>query len=180
MNWLIVVSVLISLGNVHSLVPIGAGMNGLGDWSRSHPYVNLIHQARKWGSPQTPFDGSATFDPKTGWPTCDFGVVIATDNVDLGGQYFLYAKGNADVSISGGCSGYITNKTYDATTNTMTAIINVPEGEDQTFLSFRNTTGPGLQDIAVLQSGYNLTSKSNITKLTLTHISRFSILRFMD
>ena len=179
MNWFIIISILISLANVHSLVSIGAGMDGLRDWSRSRPYVNLIHQARRWGSPQAPYDGNATFDPITGWPTCDFGVVIATDNLDLGGQYLLYAKGNADVSVPGS-SGYITNKTYDVASNTMTAIINVPEGEEQTFLSFRNTTGPGLQDLAVLQPGYNLTSKSDITKLTLTHVSRFSLLRFMD
>jgi hypothetical protein len=107
-------------------------------------------------------------------------MVIATNSLDLGGKYLLYAKGNAEVSISGGCSGYITNQTYDVATNTMTAIVNVPEGESQTFLSFRNTTGPGLQDIALLQPGYDLTSKSNISKLLLAHLSRFSIIRFMD
>ena len=40
-------------------------MDGLADWSRSHSYVNLIRQARVWGSPSTPWDGAATYDPKT-------------------------------------------------------------------------------------------------------------------
>ena len=107
-------------------------------------------------------------------------MVIGTDNVDLDGKYLLYAKGNAQVSLSGGCSGYITEQTYDPVTNTMTTIVNIPEDEDQKMLSFRNTTGPGLQDIALLQPGYNLTAKTNISQLMLTHWSRFSIIRSMD
>ncbi len=179
MGWFIIVSLLVSISNV-DLVSISAGLDGLADWSRSHVYVNLVRQARVWGSPQSPYDGNCTFDSKTGWPTEDFGIVFATDNVDFGGKYLLYAKGNAQVSISGGCSGYITDQTYDPTTNTMTAIVNVPEGESQTFLSFRNTSGPGLTDIVFLQPGYDLASKSNISKLMLAHLSRFSIIRFMD
>jgi hypothetical protein len=62
----------------------------------------------------------------------------------------------------------------------MTAFVNILEGEQQMFLSFRNTTGPGLKDIALLQPGYDITSKSNISKLMLAHLSRFSIIRFMD
>ncbi len=180
MMWfIIVISILISIANVNTLVPIGANMDGLADWSRSRPYVNLVRQSRVWGSPSGPWDGNATFDPITGWPTSDFGMVTATDNIDLGGEYLLYAKGNAEVSLTAS-SGYITNKTYDSTTNTMTAIVHVPQGESQTFLSFRNTTGPGLQDIAFLQPGYDISSKSNITNLMLAHLSRFSIVRFMD
>jgi hypothetical protein len=40
------------------------------------------------------------------------------------------------------------------------------------MISFTNTTGPGLQDISLLQLGYNLTSKSDITDLMLVHLSR--------
>jgi hypothetical protein len=180
MFWLIIISILISIVNVRTLVPIGANLDGLVDWSRSLPYIDLIRQARSWGSPDIPYDNNATFDPTTGWPTSDFGMVIATNNLDFGGKYLLEAKGNAVVSISVNCSGYITNQTYDASTNTMTAIINIPEGEDQSFLSFRNTTGPGLQDILLLQPGYDITDKSNITKVMLAHLSRFSLIRFMD
>jgi hypothetical protein len=180
MNWFIIISILISLANVHTLVRIGANMDGLADWSRSLPYVNLVRQARVWGSPSSPWDGNATFDPITGWPTTDFGMVIATNNVDMGGEYFFYAKSNAQISAVGGSSAYITNKTYDATTNILTAVVNVPQGTTQMMLGFRNTTGPGLQDIALLQPGYNLTSKSNITNVMLAHLSRFSTIRFMD
>ncbi|CAF5185073.1 unnamed protein product [Rotaria sp. Silwood1] len=48
------------------------------------------------------------------------------------------------------------------------------------MLSFTSTSGPGLKNISVLQPGYDLASKSNITNLIVTHLSRFSIIRFMD
>lgn len=180
MNGLVIIIVLVALIDVATSVSVGANLDGLRDYSRSFSYVNLVRQARQWGSPEAPYDNNATHDPITGWPTSDFGMVISTEYLDMGGQYLLYAKGNADVSISGGCSGYITDKSYDPSTNSFTALVNVPQGEQQTFLSFRNTTGPGLQDIALLQPKYDLTSKSNITKLMLTHLSRFSLVRFMD
>ena len=181
MMWFsIIISISILITNVNALVPIGANMDGLADWSRSLPYVNLVKQTRDWGSPSAPWDGNATFDPLTGWPTSDFGMVLATENIDMGGEYLFYAKGNASISIFDGAPAYITDTIYDVTTNTLTAIIHVSENTTQMMLSFRNTTGPGLQDIALLQPGYNLTSKSNFTKLMLTHLSRFSIIRFMD
>ncbi|UJR12213.1 hypothetical protein I4U23_016390 [Adineta vaga] len=154
-------------------------MGALRDWNRSLQYVNLIKQSRIWGSPSTPWDGNATFNPITGWPTNDFGVVIATNNLDMGGKYFFYAKGNANISTIDSLSIYITDQTYDKSTNTLTACINVPQGQPGIILSFRNTTGPGLQDMVFLQSNYNLTSKFNVTNLMLTHLSRFNLIRFM-
>jgi hypothetical protein len=180
MIWLIIISIWISIANVNTLVSIGANMPGLADWGRSQQYVNLIRQTRAWGSADKPWDGNVTFDPITGWPTNDFGAITLSGSVDIGGKYLLYAKGNADVLIDLDPSAYISNKTYDASSNTFTAIINMPEGPGSMLLSFRNTTGPGLQDIALLQPGYNLTSKSNITNVMLAHLSRFSIIRFMD
>ena len=173
-------SILISIMNVNTLVPIGANMDGLHDWSRSFPYVNLIRQARIWGSPSVPWDGNATFNPRTGYPNSDFGVVIASEGIDLGGKYLFYARGNAKISIDLDSSAYITNQTYDVATNILTAFLNLPQGAKYITLTFRNTTGPGLEDIALLQPGYNLTSKSDFTNLMLKHLSRFSIIRFMD
>lgn len=171
---------MISISNVSTLVPMGANFVGLRDWDRSLPYVNLVRQARIWGSASAPWDGNATFDPTTGWPTSDFGMVIATDNTDMGGTYLFHAKGNAQISAEGGTPAYITNQAYDAETNTLIAFVNVQQGTTQMFLGFRNTTGSGLQDIALLQPGYNITSKSDITNVMLAHLSRFSVLRFMD
>ncbi|CAF4092013.1 unnamed protein product, partial [Didymodactylos carnosus] len=82
-----------------SQVPVAANLDGLDDWSRSLPYVDLIRQARVWGSPAKPWDANATTDPITGWPTSDFGVVLATNAVDMGGIYLLTAQGNAVVTV---------------------------------------------------------------------------------
>ena len=69
MIWLIIISILIPIENINPLVSIGANLNGLVDWSRSLPYVNLVRQARSWGTPGATYDGNATFDPTTAWPT---------------------------------------------------------------------------------------------------------------
>ena len=180
MVWLIIISIFATIANVHTSVSISANFISLNDYSRGNPFVNLVRQARPWGSPASPWDGTGTYDAATGWPNSDFGVVFVTSNIDMGGAYQLYAKGNADISVDFEPQTYITDKTYDPTTNILSAIINIPESTTQIMIGFRNTTGPGLQDIILLQPGYDLTSKSNITNLMLAHISRFSLLRFMD
>jgi hypothetical protein len=181
-HWcIIIISIFISISKVSTNVAIAANLDGLDDWSRSLPYVNLVRQCRVWGSPTHPWDGNATFDPITGWPTSDFGMVLVTNAVDIGGTYLLNAQGNAQVTVAGGASaGHIANQTYNPSTNTLSALVIIPEGASQIMLSFINTSGPGLQNISVLQSGYDLSSESNITNLMLTHLSRFSIIRFMD
>ncbi len=107
-------------------------------------------------------------------------MIVSSGAIDLGGAYLIYAKGNANISVWDNLQAYITNKTYDSTTNTMTAVANMPENSTSLVLVFQNTTGSGLQDLAVLQPGYDLSAKSNITNLFLTHLSRFSIIRFME
>lgn len=179
-RFIIVSIVIISITTVHTSVRIGANMPGIVYYGRSQPYVDLVKQAHRWGTPINPGDGNATIDPVTGWPTEDFSVIFAAAGIDLGGAYSLYAKGNADVSLFENATGYITNKTYDLTTNTLTAVVNVLENVTIFSLTFLNTTGPGLQNISLLQPGFNLTSKSNITDLLAVHLSRFNIIRFMD
>ena len=176
----IIISLVLGIGNVNGIVPIRTNMDGLVDWSLSLPYVNLVRQARDWGPPDAPWFGNTTFDPQTGWPTSDFGMCIASNGYDIGGRYLLYAKGNADVKTTIRFEGHIENKTYDPSTNILSAIVFIFQNTTDMMISFTNTTGPGLQDITLLQIGYNLTSKSDITNLMLAHLSRFSIIRFMD
>jgi hypothetical protein len=175
---LIIISILISIRNVNTFVPVGANIDVLSFEDRSQPYVNLIKQSHAWSNVSSPWGSTAPTDPKTGWPTSDFSVIVSSVALDMGGGYLLYAEGNANVSVFGDSHAYITNKTYNETTNTMKAIVNIEEGSTQIILCFENTTGPGLKDITLLQPGYNLTSKSNITKLMLAHLSRFDMIRF--
>ena len=180
MHVFIVVLIPVLTSNVDTITPVGGNLVDLRDWSHTLPYVNLIRQARAWGSPLHPSDGKGPFDPTTGWPTDDFGAVLVSSSFDLGGTYLLHAKGNADVAITDELPGYICNKTYDLATNTLSALIVLPQNASQIRLSFRHTTGPGLQNISILQPGYNLSSESDVTMLILAHLSRFSIIRFME
>jgi hypothetical protein len=114
----IIISLIIVIGNVGTMVPIGINMDGLMDWSCSMPYVNLIRQGRQWGNPSSPWAENATFDPITGWPTSDFVTVLVSNSYDLGGRYLLSAKGNADIRMTIRFEGHIENKTHDSITNT--------------------------------------------------------------
>ncbi|CAF1085972.1 unnamed protein product [Rotaria sp. Silwood1] len=125
-------------------------------------------------------DGNTTFDPITEWSIGDIGTVVAEESGDFGGTYVLHAKGNAQISTDFDQHSYITNQSYDAFTSTLTAVINIIQNTIGLMLSFRNTNGYGLQDIVLLQSGHDLTSKSNITNLLLAHLSRFSLICFTD
>ncbi len=171
---------LLSIATVHTLVPIGGNMNFLLKFNQIQPYVNLVRQSAAQSNITAPWIPITTVDPRTGWPTIDFAVILSSGAIDLGGTYLIYAKGNANISVWGNLQAYITDKTYDSTTNTMIAVANMPDNSTSLVLVFQNTTGPGLQDLAVLQPGYDLSAKSNITKLFLTHLSRFSIIRFMQ
>lgn len=156
---MMIVVMLLTIGNVKATVPIGINMDGLVDWSNSMPYVNLVRQSRPWGSPSAPWDGNATFDPTTGWPTSDFGMILVSDASDPGGRYLVYAKGNASVKVPLRFDGHIENQTYDESTDTLSAIIFILQNATDITIGFTNTTGPGLQDISVLQLDYNVTSK---------------------
>ena len=168
------------IGDVDAAVSIGVNLDGLVDWSASVPYVNLVRQSRDWGSPIAPWIDNTTFDPITGWPTSDFGMVLVSDAYDIGGRYILVAKGNSDVRLSIRFEGHIENKTYDLATNTLSATVFIPQNTSDMMLSFTNTTGPGLQNVSLFQLDYDTTAKYDITNLTLAHLSRFSIIRFMD
>lgn len=71
--------ILISIINVSTFVSIGGNLDQLRDWCHHFPYVNLIRQTRLWNNPDTPWDGNATFNPITGWPTSDFGIIVASE-----------------------------------------------------------------------------------------------------
>lgn len=73
--------------------------------------------------------------------------------------------------------GTIQNLRRDATTGRVTADLLYPEGGPQLMLTFKNTRG-GVKNLEVLRPGTK--SSDFFSKPFLTHISRFSNLRFMD
>ena len=161
-------------------VPVGANMDYLFYETRSFPYVNLVRQSNAWANASNVSQPIPNVNPKTGYPTSDFSVVLSTQGVDTGGEYLVYAKGNADIQVLSSYFGYVTDKVYNSTTNSFTAKVHIPQNATSVILAFHNTTGPGLEDLVVLQPGYDLSARNNITNLMLTHLSRFSIIRFME
>jgi hypothetical protein len=166
--------------------PLGAGIEDAHDWSRSNIFIDLIHTARDFSPPDTPWE---TTNPvpidENGWPTEDFGMwVLALPNIDFSGTYKLYFDGQADVSCWHDPST-IENLVYDPLTNKTTADVVVPLSNDLA-LSFVNTSyGPGVngvKNIVLLRPGYTLQQATEqvFTNQFINHVKRFSILRTMD
>lgn len=166
-----------TIGNLGLL---GAGLRGIADWDRSHAFVDLMRQARKFGTVQTAYDGLAVLGAD-GWPVGDFGVTLMTDQAGVAGVAGVYNfsfTGHADVSTAA-TSATIQAVTYAAASNTTAGQILVPEGEGQLFLSFRNT-GAGIKNLKVIRPGYPLDSAPTFTREYLTALAPFKTLRLMD
>lgn len=66
MIWFQLITAFILINWADSLISIGVNVDIVPGFSRSLPYVNLIRQARSWGSPEKPWDANCTFDPQIG------------------------------------------------------------------------------------------------------------------
>lgn len=172
--------------------PVSTSIDGLADYDRTMPFVNLMKSSRPFGSAQSPYDNNCTVDGQ-GWPTQDsFGVVLLTQDpgppptgVTINGTYSVYAQGNAFVTEVLG-NGVILNSTYDPTMNRLTVFFDILQGgSGLVWLAFRNASrgpglGPGLTNVSVLQPGYGYDRVNDFTDPFLTLLSRFDSLRFMD
>ena len=125
---------------------IGINVGGVVDYAVESYFVDAMKQSRKWGSPNAPWDGSANVDAN-GWPTQDAGLLAlcciadpVTNLTLLGGTYQLSFSGIADVNFIV-YQGSVTNYSYNAGTNTSTALVNVTDTDPGTSIdiSFTNT-----------------------------------------
>eukprot|EP01012_Entosiphon_sulcatum_P023602 TRINITY_DN2869_c0_g1_i1.p1 TRINITY_DN2869_c0_g1~~TRINITY_DN2869_c0_g1_i1.p1 ORF type:complete len:646 (+),score=109.07 TRINITY_DN2869_c0_g1_i1:22-1938(+) len=182
-NLCMAVALFLAMALAADPTPIATSLDGNSDWQRSMPWVNMIRQARwPFGSPSTPWDGKAPLDPKTGWPTADFGIVLQTDGIHLSGTYKIKFTGKGTVK------GEVTdcqaqNANYDPTADTTTVDLVCPPSMDkegsQIMLGFTGTSG-GIKDLVILQPGYTFDQAEDFSTAYLQHISRFETLRFMD
>lgn len=155
--------------------PLGVNIEGLVDYGRSMMFVDMMKAARKFGSAEAPWDGKAAVDAR-GWPTGDAGVVVMTEQKNLGGTYKLSFTGRAEVNLLS-TSGTIDNGHYDETTNVTTADVNLDDSATQLFLTFTRTTG-GVRDVTLLRPGYK--PSGVFTREFLALLRPFSVLRTMD
>ena len=166
--------------SVVSATHLGANLQPIRDWSFTPVYVDLMHQARKFGSPIAPWDEAAALGAD-GWPVGDFGVVLLTGASKYSGNagtYKLSFRGQAEVKGIA-TSATVINPSYDAAHDLSRADVVLAANEDQLILAFTGTA-TGIKDVKVIRPGYDAANPPLFTQAFLSHIARFKTLRFMD
>lgn len=159
---------------------LGANLPPIADWSATPVYVDVVRQARRFGSPDAPWDEAAVLGPD-GWPVGDFGVFLMTGQAGLAGTAGTYAvafDGEAVVDVVAS-NAYTANPRYDAARDRTTLDVVVREGADQLALRFTQTRG-GIRNLTVLRPGYAEADAPLFTAPFLAHLGRFRVLRAMD
>ncbi len=159
---------------------IGVNLPAVSDWSATPVYVDLVHQARRFGSPDAPWDEAAAIGAD-GWPSGDFGIFLMTGQFRVSGTAGTYAvrfRGKAEIGVVAS-NARVVRLSYDATSDRSTAEVVVAEGADQFALKFTRTRG-GIKDLQVIRPGYSVESPPLFTRALLDHLAPFSTLRFMD
>ncbi len=159
---------------------LGINLPPVFDWSLTPVYVDLVKQARRFGTPDTPWDEKALLGPD-GWPAGDFGVYLAARQAGtshVAGSYTIRFRGRAEVRLVAS-RGRLGEPRYDAKENITRVALQVPEEADQLVLSF-TSTGPGIKDLLVIRPGYDADRPPLFTREFLDHIAPFRVLRLMD
>ena len=159
---------------------LGVNLAPVSDYSQTPVFVNLLEQARRFGTPQAPWDEKALLGAD-GWPLGDFGVVLMVGQArvpETSGVYALSFTGQARVEVLAS-PAQLRKPAYDAQTNRSTLEVVMPPGADQLMLRFTGT-GSGVKDLRVIRPGYDALHPPRFTRLFLQHIAPFKTLRFMD
>lgn len=169
------------------VAPLGVNIEGLWDWARLQPFVDLMKSSRPWGTADAPWDEAAPKDA-LGWPTTDAGVVVSVRTVEPGdegkayryitpGVYRLRFAGKASVAVNSSPNVAIANYTYDPVNNRSQADVVVSPGAEQLMLTFRNTAG-GVRDVSLRSTQYN--DRQTFSNEFIQAVAPFQVVRFMD
>ena len=169
-----------------SRAPLGVNLEGLADWARLQPFVDLMKTARPWGTVDAPWDEGAQVD-SLGWPTGDAGVMVNVRTFEPGdeakayrylprGIYKMRFKGRATVATTS-VDVQIQNYRYAAATNVSTVDVVVGARADQIMLTFRNTQG-GVRNVTLRRPGY--AARDTFTSEFKQAVQPFGVLRLMD
>jgi len=166
---------------------LGVNLEGLSDYSRLQPFVDLMRSARAWGTASEPWTHTVPLDAQ-GWPTTDAGVVMTMITQDAGdeatnykyiasGTYRLRFAGKATVGPVASAGVSIANYAYDSATNRSTADVVLGEGVTQLILNFTGTSG-GVRDVSLRRPGYadNETFTNEFKQVS----APFGVFRLMD
>ena len=157
--------------------PLGVNLEAVNDYARSMMFVDAMKSARKFGSPDAPWDGNATVDAD-GWPTQDAGTVVMASVPAEAGEYAFSCTGRCQLTTPA-TNATVHSLDYNRAANTTTAVVTLSPGSDHLFLGFKNTTG-GIKNIRLLRPGYHRDTDRVFTKEFLNALAPFSTLRLMD
>jgi len=159
---------------------VGVNLPPIYDWTLTPVMVDLVHQARRFGSPEAPWDEAALLGDD-GWPVGDFGVFLATRQAGTShfpGTYAVRFHGRATVTAVASRAS-IGAAIFDAVENTTTVEVTVPDDGNQLALAFTDT-GVGIKDLRVIRPGYDPVEPPLFTREFLEHIAPFQTVRLMD
>lgn len=170
-------------------MPLGANIDGVADYSLTLPFINVVRQARTWGSADMPWDGNCSVGAD-GWPSqASFGNVFFTASSgpsapSLVGTWLMSWEGQAvPTNLMRGAA--VVNQSYDAATDTTTAALVVATSESPFIMfGFTNAStargGPGIKALRILQPGYGYAEADGFSAPLLALLARADVLRFMD
>jgi hypothetical protein len=169
-----------------SRAPLGVNLEGLYDWARLQPFVDLMKTARPWGTADAPWDERAAVD-SLGWPTGDAGVMVNVRTFEPGdegkpyryltpGIYKLKFAGRAAVT-STSTNVQVKSYRYFPATGQSTADVVVGARADALMLTFRNTLN-GVRNVTLRRPGYAATD--TFTNEFKQALEPFGVLRLMD
>ena len=159
---------------------LGVNLPPVFSWSNTPMYADLMHQARRFGTPEMPWDEKALL-AEDGWPVGDFGIMLTSSQGGLssiGGRYTVRFKGQARVKVVAS-PAQLGEPHYDSMIDITTIPLDVPDRCDQITLSFTQTRAP-LKDLRVLRPGYNAANPPLFTREFIAHIAPFKVVRLMD
>ncbi|MBK6005166.1 hypothetical protein JJB11_03600 [Ramlibacter ginsenosidimutans] len=170
-----------------NLVPLGVNIEGLADYARLQPFVDMMKTARVWGSAAAPWDGAVATDAQ-GWPTTDAGIVVSMVTQDAGddqttykyltpGTYKLRFTGTASVASVGSPGTAVANYVYDRATNRSAADVVIGSNATQLMLTFTGTSG-GVRDVSLRRPGYP--ENQTFTNEFIQALAPFGVVRLMD
>ena len=159
---------------------LGVNLPPVFSYSNTPMYVDLMHQARRFGTAQTPWDEKAVLGTD-GWPIGDFGIFLMSSQRGLstnGGRYTIRFHGQARVQVVAS-PGSLGAPQFDPVSGVTTIALDLPDHIDQLALSFTGSLTP-IKDLRVIRPGYDAATPPLFTREFLDHIAPFKVVRLMD
>lgn len=173
-----------SSGGGSTAVPLGAGLDGINDYSSSRWFVDVMKHARVFGQADAAYTKyTGTFNTTTYYPNQSFALIVIlsvdpTHEAYMFGTYKLSFKGQATVSSSSSAAT-VTNQVYNSGTDITTAdVVFVSGADNNVWLKFTNPVN--MNQLRMISPGYSTSNPPLLRTEMVKIVKPFNQLRFMD